>query len=108
MADAGGPPIIQVGGWPACASAPKTVLRQPTSAITGCARPARIAQRHRVLFARAAAIAIAGAGGKEAAEDAVLGVEHRQVLIHHGFDASARRWRAPGRPLARRSDRAWA
>ena len=51
----------------------------------------RIAQRHAMLFARAAAIAIAGAGRKEAAEDAVLGVEHRQVLIGDGFDAVRRR-----------------
>ena len=37
-------------------------------------------------LARTAAIAIAGAGGKEAAEDAVLGVEHGQVLIDDGLD----------------------
>ena len=37
------------------------------------------------VFARAAAIAIAGAGGKEAAEDAVFGVEHGQVLVGDGF-----------------------
>ena len=64
-----------------------------------------VAQRHAVLFAGAAAIAIAGAGGEEAAEDAMLGVEDGQVLVGDGLDAFAADLRAPGRPPARRSDR---
>ena len=39
-----------------------------------------------VFFAGAAAIAIAGAVREEAAEDAVLGVEHGQMLVGDGFD----------------------
>ena len=70
--------------------------------------PGGIAQRDAVLFAGTAAIAIAGAGGEEAAEDAVLGVEDRQVLVGDGLDALAADLRAPARRPARRSDRAWA
>ena len=45
-----------------------------------------VAQGHAVVLARAAAIAIACAGRKEAAEDAVLGVEYGEVLIGDGLD----------------------
>src|SRR5258706_13335498 len=39
-----------------------------------------------MLFAGPAAIAIAGALRQEAAEDAVLGVKHRQMLVGDGLD----------------------
>ena len=45
----------------------------------------------RVLFARTAAIAIAGSGREEAAEDAVLGVEDGQVLVGDDLNACRRR-----------------
>ena len=41
----------------------------------------RILQRNPVAFAGPAAVLITGAGGKEPAEDAVFGVEYRQVVI---------------------------
>ena len=50
-----------------------------------------VAQGDAVLLAGAAAIAIAGAGGKEAAEDAVLGVEDGQMLVGDGFDPACAR-----------------
>ena len=46
---------------------------------------AGIAQRDLVFLARPAAIAIAGAGGKEPAKDAVFGVEHGQMMVGDGF-----------------------
>ena len=47
----------------------------------------RVSQRHAVLLARAAAIAIAGAGGEKAAKNTVLGVKDGQMLISDGLDA---------------------
>ena len=38
-----------------------------------------------MFFAGAAAVAVAGAGREEAAEDTVLGVEDGEVLIGDGF-----------------------
>ena len=46
-----------------------------------------ILEFHAVLFARTAAIAIAGSRGQKPAEHAVLGVEDGQVLVGDGFDA---------------------
>jgi hypothetical protein len=48
-----------------------------------------VLKRDAVFFARSSAIAIAGSGGEEAAEDAVLGVKHRQVLVGDGLDPLA-------------------
>ena len=49
-------------------------------------RPALwISQGDPMLFAWTAAIAIRGAGGKESAKDAMLGVEDGQMLIGDGF-----------------------
>ena len=45
-----------------------------------------IPQGDDVLLARASTIAIAGSGREEAAEDAMLGVEDRQVMIGDRFD----------------------
>ena len=44
-----------------------------------------ISQRDPMLFAWPAAIAVRSAGGKESAEDAMLGVEDGQMLIGDGF-----------------------
>ena len=44
-----------------------------------------ISQGHSMFFAWPAAIAISSAGGKESAEDAMLRVEDRQMLIGYGF-----------------------
>src|ERR1039458_6646998 len=44
-----------------------------------------IPESYPMLFAGPAAIAIRSAGGKEPAEDAVLSVEDRQMLIGDGF-----------------------
>jgi hypothetical protein len=46
-----------------------------------------VAKCHAVPLARAAAIAVARAGRKEAAKDAVLRVEHGQMLIRYGLDS---------------------
>ena len=45
----------------------------------------RISQRHPMLFAWPAAIAVSSTGGKESAEDAMFGVEDGQMLIGDGF-----------------------
>ena len=45
-----------------------------------------IPQRDPVFLARPSAIAIAGAGGKESAKDAVFGVEYGQVMVGDGFE----------------------
>ena len=91
MANPGLAPRIQMCGLASCASAPKTVLRQPTSAMTGCARPLTSRSGNSMLFAGAAAVFVGGAGREEAAEDAVLGVEDRQMLVGDHFDARRRR-----------------
>ena len=44
-----------------------------------------VLERDAVFFAGAAAVAVAGALREEAAEDAVFGVEHGQVLVGDGF-----------------------
>ena len=54
-------------------------MRAPTDITNGDA----------MLFAGTAAILVARAGGEEAAEDAVLGVEDGQVLVSDGFDPVA-------------------
>ena len=48
-----------------------------------------VAERHYVVFAGAAAVFVARAGGKETAEDAVFRMEDRQVLVHDCFDPVA-------------------
>ncbi len=58
-----------------------------------------ISQGDPMLFAWPAAIAIRRAAGKESAEDAMLGVEDRQMLIGDGFHPL----RADGSRLMRRS-----
>ena len=82
------PPASRPGdGWlpalrlrtPCCGSP-----RRPSRDARG--RRRRAARRTCVL-ARASAIAVAGAGREKSAEDAVLGVEHRQVLVGNGLDA---------------------
>ena len=45
-----------------------------------------IPQGDDVVLARASAIAVAGTGREEAAEDTMLGVEDRQVMIGDRFD----------------------
>ena len=44
-----------------------------------------VAQVHLVRLARPAAIAVIGAGGQGVAENAMLHVEHRHVLMNHHF-----------------------
>jgi hypothetical protein len=46
--------------------------------------PGFVLQRYPVLFTGMATVGVVGAGGQKAAEDAVLGVKDRQVLI--GYD----------------------
>src|SRR5258708_1221004 len=48
-----------------------------------------VPHRHLVVFARTAAIAITGPGGQKAAEDAMFGVEDREVLIADRLDGRA-------------------
>src|SRR5262249_3317639 len=48
-----------------------------------------VLQCEHVFFAGPAAIAVTGAGGQKAAEDAVLGMENGQVLIGDGLDTTA-------------------
>src|SRR5579863_7084851 len=54
----------------------------------GMGAAARVAQFDAMLFAGASAIAITGAGGEEAAEDAVLGMEDGEVLVGDRLDFS--------------------
>src|SRR4051812_2811005 len=51
--------------------------------------PGGVAHAHDVLLAGAPAVAIAGAGGKEPAEDAMLRMENRQVLVGDSLDPVA-------------------
>jgi len=79
MANSGSPPEIEMqAGF--LGLAPKTVLRQPTSAITGGIGLLDRAIR-RDAFHRAAAIAIARAARQEAAEYAVFGVKKPAGVI---------------------------
>jgi hypothetical protein len=48
--------------------------------------PIRVSQSDAMLLTRASAVLIAGSRGKKSAEDAVLGVKHRQVLICDDFE----------------------
>ena len=61
--------------------------RVPTSDVGeyGMRTSLRIFESHPMLFAGPTAIAVRRAGGKEAAEHAMLGVEDGQMLIRDGF-----------------------
>ena len=61
-----------------------------------------VAQLHAVFLAGAAAIAVAGAVRKKAAEDAMLGMEDRKMLVRDGLDRLRALRRAPDRPLGPR------
>ena len=78
---------VEVARWPPALRLRRRCCGSRRRRCTGCARPASSRSATRVGFAGAAAIAVAGAGGEEAGEDAVLGVEDGQVLIGDGFDA---------------------
>ena len=107
VADAGVEPAIQMRGGLLRLRAEDGVAAADVG-HHGMGAAARIAQLHAMLLARAAAIAVAGAGGKEAAEHAVLGVKHGEVLVDDRLDFVRARCAARARQSARRSDRAWA
>jgi hypothetical protein len=55
----------------------------------GVAAAVEVAEFDAVGFAGAAAVLEGGAGGEEAAEDAVFGVEDGEVLVGDGFEGGA-------------------
>ena len=59
------------------------VFRQPTSALSGWSMPDPVAELDVVVVAGAAAVGLVGPGREEGAEDAMLHVEHRDLLVDH-------------------------
>ncbi len=85
VANAGVEPIVQVrGGFLRLCSEDGVAAAHVRHDGMGAA--ARIAQFHAMPLAGPAAIAIAGSGRKKAAEDAVLGVKHGEVVVDDGLD----------------------
>jgi hypothetical protein len=74
----------------------KSVFRQPASALRMCSAPTRSRSSDAVLLARAAAVAVVLALGKEGAEHAMLHMEHRHVLMDRDLEPLGR-----GRPQER-------
>src|SRR5450755_4012310 len=90
LVDAGRPPLVEM-----CARFLRLGAEDGISAAyVGHHRmraASRVAQRHTVFLAGAAAVAIAGAGREKPAEYAVLHVEDRQVLVGHYLDGPGAR-----------------
>src|SRR5690349_3478602 len=66
-------------------------ITAPDIGQDGMRTSCRVPQRDRVLLARPAAIAIAGAGRQKPAKHAVLGVKDRQMLVRDRFNYAAAR-----------------
>ena len=73
-----------------CGTALNSVLRQPTSAVSGCSMPMRSRSSHLVHVAGPAAVVLVRARREHRAEHAVLHVKHRHVLMNDDFQPLGR------------------